>query len=296
MRIGRLWGCRLRIHLLVFPVVAAMAWLGQLPTFLMTLAMLIIHELCHVAVARMFGFHVGEIELLPVGCVARIDGLFAMDPRAETAIALAGPLSNLLLVMLLTTLDRYALVTGPVVQRLISINLTLALFNLMPGLPLDGGRAVRATLAREMGLVRATVIASWMGFGCGAILAAWGAALLVRGTPAYLPAAAGALLMLLSLRERRTAAWLMLREASDKKDILRRSEVLPVRQIVADASLPLGRLVRRFVPHRYHMVLVVNEQCAPLGSLSESQVMDAIMNRGMMEEVGALLPRARARM
>jgi hypothetical protein len=76
----------LRIHGLLWPVLVAAALLGGLPRLLMLFAMVLCHELCHAAVARACGFHVREVEVLPVGCVAHIDGLFAGEPRSEAAI------------------------------------------------------------------------------------------------------------------------------------------------------------------------------------------------------------------
>jgi stage IV sporulation protein FB len=96
--------------------------------------------------------------------------------------------------------------------------------------------------------------------------------------------------MAMALRERKTAPWLLLREAAGKKEALMKAEVLPVRQIVAPSSLPIGRLASRFTPRRYHLVLVVNENFAPVGSVSENQVMDALMQRGAMEPIANLLP------
>lgn len=289
MVIGRPDGFHLRVHILLWPALVAAGLLGGLPRLLTLFAVVLLHELCHALVARLCGFRVSAIEVLPVGCVARIDGLFAGQPRCEAAIALAGPFFNLLAAAGLFALDFTGLWVSALNRQLVAMNLAIALFNLQPGLPLDGGRVLRALLAREMSLTRATRIAAVCGVVCGALLTAWSVWMLFEGAPAWLTCCVGVFFIMAACREYRSAPWLGLKEVADKKDALRQRETLSVRQIAAPASLPLSRLVRRFVPSRYHVVLVLNEDFSPLGVVSEARVVDAMMHHGAMTPLGALL-------
>jgi Zn-dependent protease/predicted transcriptional regulator len=127
---------------------------------------LILHELAHSLVARRFGLGIGGITLFIFGGVAELDEEPA-SPRSEFWIAIAGPAMSLALAGLAAFLDR-ALgqvgVSAPfraVLQYLALINLVLAVFNLLPAFPLDGGRVLRAILWRMTGdLVWATRTAS----------------------------------------------------------------------------------------------------------------------------------------
>src|SRR5690606_20363193 len=86
-------------------------------------------------------------------------------PRGEFLISIAGPLTNILIAMLVSVpilLD----VTGPLTGlagEFLAVNLLLALFNLIPAFPMDGGRILRAILAERMGHMRATEIAASLG-------------------------------------------------------------------------------------------------------------------------------------
>lgn len=138
------------------------------------------HELAHSFVALRYGLDVHDITLLPIGGVARIEYV-SLTPRQEVTIALAGPVLNLVVAGFLTPV-----VVGVVVSRgvgglldtflilqetgfsalIIHIwlaNVMLALFNLLPAFPMDGGRIVRASMSLLWGRLRATQVAVAMG-------------------------------------------------------------------------------------------------------------------------------------
>ena len=292
MRIGTIRGCEIRVHPLLPLVVVAAAAFGMLKPLCLGFIAVLLHELSHVLAALACGFHINSIELLPFGGVARIEGLFEHNPGAEVLIALAGPLSNLVVVMVLTTLEHYFAFAVYEQEAFIRINLYLALFNLLPALPLDGGRVLRAMVARFCGLKVGTRASAVVGMLLGLALmglTVWGAMQEVYNPTAGL---CGLFLLLAAGKEWKTAPFMLLREVTQKKDTMLREETMQVRQIMARDNLPLGHLVRRFVPYRYHLVLVVDEGYNPLGTVSETTVVEALLARGSMAAVGSLLPRA----
>jgi len=132
----------------------------------------LLHELGHALMARRFGIATEHITLYPIGGVARLRRL-PRAPGAELLIALAGPAVNLSIVVALMTVSTLGLL-GPAwspsllsgfVEELIWINLVLALFNLIPAFPMDGGRVLRALLSGWLGRARATMIAAGIGRG-----------------------------------------------------------------------------------------------------------------------------------
>lgn len=132
-----------------------------LTVFLWTLAFgcVLLHELGHALAARHYGIPVREITLYPIGGVAAL-AFMPKDWRREFVIAIAGPAVNFALAALFA-LAYFLLpgVPGVFGGWLVAINLGLALFNLIPGFPMDGGRILRALLARRRSYFRATKIA-----------------------------------------------------------------------------------------------------------------------------------------
>lgn len=179
VRIATIAGIDVRVHatmlLLVWLVVLAST--GQpggpaAPLVWLTLLFgsVLVHELAHSLVARRLGVAVKEIELLPIGGVSKMDRI-PDRPADEVAIAAAGPLTSLAIglgalavaAMVQTSVWPPDLYGGALLQRLGWLNLMLAGFNLIPALPLDGGRVLRAVVERRVGPTRATHIAARAG-------------------------------------------------------------------------------------------------------------------------------------
>jgi Zn-dependent protease len=151
---------------------------------LLAFASIVLHELGHAVVARELGVRVATIELGFFGGAAQMEGM-PRQPRRELAIAAAGPAVSLALggaglgLAALTGFGGFALVGW--------INLVLAGFNLIPALPMDGGRILRALLAWRLGYVRATdvsvVIAQGTAIAFGVIGLSFGMYQLVALAP-----------------------------------------------------------------------------------------------------------------
>ena len=195
LRMGRIAGIDLYLHitfllllayLVVRDMLAGEPLAGTLWTLLIlaaVFAVVILHELAHALTARQFSIPTRHITLLPFGGVAQLEHL-PREPRQEMLIALAGPAVNLALAFLL--LVPLALFTDlstlfdPVHLRdnlpalLCVINLLLAVFNLLPAFPMDGGRVLRALLALRRDYVAATRRAVIVARVMAVLFGAWG--------------------------------------------------------------------------------------------------------------------------
>lgn len=136
-----------------FPSLGAGAWLLGLVAGLLLFASVLLHELGHSFAARREGIEVESITLFLFGGLARLGGE-AKTPGGAFWIAVAGPLVSLALFLGLSPIVGSGLVSGPVaaiVGLLAYINLALAAFNMIPGLPLDGGNVLKAAVWKLTG-------------------------------------------------------------------------------------------------------------------------------------------------
>ncbi len=164
---------------------------------LVVFACIVAHELGHALTARRFGIRTRDITLLPIGGLARLERM-PENPTQELWVALAGPAVNVVIALglylvalwmgvaasiSLGLLSGVFRVGGDLVGALMLVNVFLAGFNLVPAFPMDGGRVLRALLARKLEYVQATQIAA----SIGQVLAiAFGIVGLFKGYPFWL--------------------------------------------------------------------------------------------------------------
>ena len=184
-RIGRLFGIPVYLHATFFLLVAFIliaqwrdgatlrATIGSVLFILAIFATIVLHELGHALAARRFGIRTKDITLLPIGGIARLERMPDV-PRHELWVALAGPAVNVAIAAIVFGIAALAglhpalalpVAAEGTVDRFIAVNVSLALFNLIPAFPMDGGRALRALLAERMEYVQATRIAASLGQG-----------------------------------------------------------------------------------------------------------------------------------
>src|SRR5215831_15137584 len=191
LNIGSVAGTAIRIHVTFLLFLAwifgvnyvsggpQVAWSSLLFVVLLLLCVLL-HEFGHIFTARRFGVRTPDVILLPIGGVARLERI-PEKPSEEFHIAIAGPAVNVVIALLLIAVGGAKLTAGhlsstleaanvSMVDRLAAVNLFLALFNLIPAFPMDGGRVLRALLATRFGYVRATEVAAMIGQGVAFVL------------------------------------------------------------------------------------------------------------------------------
>ena len=172
IKLFKIFGILIKIHATFF-LLLLVAFTGTPRWIFLMFAVFFfvtMHEICHSLVARRFGIEVREITLFPIGGVASMTGS-PDKPVDELLISLAGPLSNIAVIVLFFYPMRYLVGDEILFHRLSTaswpltfayaywINLMLALFNMLPAFPMDGGRILRAILASWLGYLKATRIA-----------------------------------------------------------------------------------------------------------------------------------------
>jgi Zn-dependent protease/predicted transcriptional regulator len=155
------------------------SWILAVVAALLLFASVLVHELSHALLARRAGIPVPRIRLFLFGGVSEM-AAEPHEPRAELRIAAVGPLTSLAIAVAGFATSLALPGRGPsgarvMIEYLAVANLLLGLFNLLPGLPLDGGRILRALLWWHHGnLLRATRTAGRSGAVLGGLLAALG--------------------------------------------------------------------------------------------------------------------------
>lgn len=140
---------------------------------------IVLHEFGHALTARHFGIGTRNITLLPIGGVASMEKM-PDEPMEEVKVALAGPAVNFVIAFILWLgiaslyphLDeqQFTQANVPILLQLFAVNILLAVFNLVPAFPMDGGRVLRALLTIKYGHVKATELAARVGQGFAVVM------------------------------------------------------------------------------------------------------------------------------
>ena len=292
MCIGRFLGIRIRCNWLFVVLLFLLAWVGLLPEAIIVFGIVVIHELAHVIVARSYGLRVTELEILPFGGVAHIDDLIEVDPDVEKRVALAGPVANLFLIAGGLVCKTYEISPERWLDFFVHMNIALAGFNALPALPLDGGRVYREYLTRKLGFKRATEKAARLGKIFGVAIAIGGLVGAYFGYVNLSSSLLGFFLYDAAAREQKKALYVLIRYLARKQDELRRSGCLNSEQLVAAEHTKVADVVRLFVPQRYHLIWVVDEQGRIEGLITELDIVNTLFEQGSDTPVRFVLERA----
>ncbi len=194
-RIARIAGINVYAHV-TFLILVAWIAIGAYVTrgphaavratafILLLFGIVVLHELGHALTARRFGVRTRDIILLPIGGVARLERI-PRRPIQEFWVAIAGPMVNIVLAGALYAILRFqgveplqgsggGFLQQSLLVQLFWVNIFLALFNLLPAFPMDGGRVLRSLLAMRMDYVQATQVAASVGQFMALLFGFWG--------------------------------------------------------------------------------------------------------------------------
>ncbi len=190
LQLGRFAGIKVQIHWtfwLLFLFIGFMVFANEgtfldlVWNFVFIIALFIcvvLHEFGHALAARKYGVGTRNITLLPIGGVANLKEM-PENPKEEFIIAIAGPLVNVVIALLLwfiVPVDQFMIDDPEMLEEqlsgitannflfyLLAVNVALVVFNMIPAFPMDGGRVFRAILSTRMSRVQATKAATGLG-------------------------------------------------------------------------------------------------------------------------------------
>jgi Zn-dependent protease/CBS domain-containing protein len=247
----------------------------------------LVHELSHSVVARGYGLPVRRILLYPLGGVSEIERE-APTPGREFAVAAAGPALSLVLGAIgwgLAQLVPHG-VTGALIRQLMVANILVGLFNLLPGLPLDGGRMLRAVIWKVTKKpATATIAAAWVGRAL---------ALALLAIPFFSGSLAGG--DIVSTLWVVVIAGFMWTGATQSIKATRFRERLPALQarrlarkaISVPASTPLAEAIRQADEAGARAVVVVDHDSKPIAIVNEAAVMATPPQRRPWVDAGSM--------
>ncbi|WP_028591832.1 M50 family metallopeptidase [Paenibacillus massiliensis] len=269
-------GVRLSLHPLFVLIMMASVLTGHFIELVTLFAIVFVHELGHAAAASMLGARVVSIQMLPFGGVAEIEDQGCLPAWKEIVIALAGPLQNLFMIAVLLLIRNLGTEQHEFIDYVIRGNLMIMLFNLLPVLPLDGGKIVQALLSILLSYhavlqhtLRVSMVCSIM-----MCVAAIIPALSGKGPPYLNMLAMGLFLFYSNFTDYRNLPYRFVRFLLGRDNQYRKKleKGIIATPIISHPVQHLEGILRLFKREKYHMIYVMNEEGGIIAMLPEQRL------------------------
>lgn len=283
MRIGSIRGCVIRVHplfpcMLLFLCIGGALW----PTVAF-LSALILHESAHFLYAVCMRIPVTQIELTPFGGSMQIPLVEALPPRQVFILSAAGPVSNLILLCLSLLVSWRFSIFHPFLLSFIQGNAAMLCINLLPVLPLDGGRMLLSVLSRYFNRARLLRIFLLCGRLTALVLILLSFIFALHGTPRFSYAILGVYLLYAAALEEKTGVSRYLAAFMARRIRFEKRKTLPVQTLCASSALPVFMLIGQLRPGAYHIIHVIHEPSLRLmGQLSEADLLSYILDHSSL--------------
>ncbi len=274
----KLFDGRLRISVLFLPIGVFMCYFMGFAEFSAFIMSLFLHEIAHAIVARAVGLRVTQLEVLPFGCAAAIESFSLVSGGKEIAVATAGPFINIMAAsgVLIIAAEGYS---SDFTAAFMRSNIFLAFINLLPALPLDGGRIIKVVLSLAMKPIIATRITGAFGVITSLAMFAFGVYGAVNGNLNPTPFVMGLFMFVSAIGTIKNATYTMLKQEAVKRDELALHPVR-VNHVAAHERHSLGEVMSAFNTRKYNMVTVLGDDLHSKRRLDEREVLAHVLKAG----------------
>lgn len=290
MRAGKVAGVEIVLNNWFLALIALFAAAGLVSKLMLVFSAVLLHEFAHMLMAGGLGYRVRQIEILPFGAVARVERLADAGAASEIMIAAAGPIASLVLAAACYVQLAESGSWQEVVKFYGEVNLMLALFNLLPALPLDGGRILRAMLSRRRDYREATAIVVTISYiiSCMLVVLA-GMGYWLNHTINLTMLIAAGFLLITARTENNLAGFRAMRILAGKKAELSGCGVMPTSHLTAMESAAINDVIQLLRPEKYYIIHVIDQDFHLCGALTETEVWERLLERGIRGKVNDFL-------
>lgn len=246
----------------------------------------LVHELSHIYAAKKVKIEVLQIDIFPFGGTIVLDSIAFIRPDLEILIAFAGPMSNIFFSFFLVLVSQ---LTGIDMNYLIKINLGMAAFNLLPGLPLDGGRIVKSILSCFIGFNNAVTATVFSSYTISFFMLYYSISTIYRENINFISTIFAVLLIIAAKKEKNKAAFLHLRDAAYKKAEFYKRGIMNVNHIAVLEKEELKKIINCFIPMKYHVIIVLDRDLREKFRVTETQLFDYAVQKGLNSHIGDII-------
>ena len=284
----RLIKVKFKINLLLLILIPLYFYLGHGVEIAVCLISILLHELSHILLCIKYELEIKELELFPFGSVARSDKSIWFKPNQEIIIAAAGPVVSLLISLF------FFLISGLgyqnyIISILIKANFIIGMFNLLPFLPLDGGRITRAFLSKFIGFKPATRRLIMLTYISTILAVIVGSVIFIKYSYGLYIVLISIFLFLAARKESKMVAFIFMYDIIGKKAEVVKQKVMETHLLVALRTVTAMEITKYFLPQKYHIIIVIDNNCNCMGKIYENDLVNGIVQYGIYITLEELL-------
>lgn len=270
----------IHINLLFIPTIIFALFFGYLDLFLISFLSVLLHECAHIICAGFLNVGISYIEIQPFGVCAVLRDGYINNSEKEFCIAFVGPFSSLMIATLVLFLKL------PDWEYIFNINICISAINLLPALPLDGGRMIKSMLTYKMGILRAYNISRKFSKSLVFVMLPISCLILFLTKFNFSYILITAFLLGNMYTEQKSITFITLREILDnptKTSGIKRTKTYTVS---CDQN---ARKILRYISYDYYIAVNITKGGEIITTLTEEQILTALVNRGISISFGDIL-------
>lgn len=272
-------GSHFVINIWFIPVAVCAFAGGYINIFLAGFIIALLHELAHVFCARRLCVPVSRITIYPFGVAAQLSAEYIKSSEKEFIIAFSGPFFNIILFWLCVILAKH--LPFNILHFCLDINVAMAVVNLIPALPLDGGRMLKSILTSKFGIIRAYNFMYRLSRILICALGVFAVYLFFSSDFNFSLILISAFLFQNLSRQQMTISHLTLSEILNNSKKLESRNIYKTKVICVTEDTAASILLRHLGYDYYCIVYVADKNCKIIKTLSETQVLSALTTYGI---------------
>ncbi|AGK97042.1 M50 family metallopeptidase [Clostridium pasteurianum] len=268
----------IKINKFFIPYIVLLVFIGFNGDLFIAFAMVIFHEFTHYFVARYFGFKNGNVEILPFGAALRLDDLAEASFKEDLIISLSGPIFNLVLAVIFYVLNLHF--NRTFIHSLFFTNAALGIFNLMPALPLDGGRILRDLIGKKTIYRFANLITIIVSMCIGSIFMLYYIYCFFKGQMNLSFGIIALYIMIYSFREKERIAYIIMSDIIKKKFRFIKRGYIENRNFSIYYKSELLKALSLAEKNKYNIFTVLDEELRVVDIIYEEEILEALKSYG----------------
>lgn len=277
-------GKHLKFSIWLIPTVICAIYGGYTHTFAVAYLSAILHEAAHIICARAVSVSVSRIELYPFGISARLKSGYIQSSEKEFIIAFAGPALSLLLYWSCIILYRFT--QSEFFKFGADVNLCLCLVNLIPILPLDGGRMVKSLLTARFGIIRAYNFTIKLSKYLIFLFLIFAGIIFFISDFNFSLILISAFLLQNLCDEQQAVSTVTLREILQNSEKVQNCHSLSVKTLCVNENDVASAILKRLSYDCFYIVHILDKKSRIIKTLTETQILTALTENGIRTRYG----------